>query len=461
MIDLRARAEKAMGENYKDAVLDRLGDSLNVAQFVSFGPDLSQRFSRIHGHPPNSGFPNPKAAVDALLKAAPEGLVNIRSFKPDSTKSSDFLLGFDNSNDVVMQLQRLSSGHFYTIVNETINMAGGVGGVLLGGLTEFAPNDTPRCVEKSGTASLPKHSATRMLRTVYRFEPKLDYDTDERVEFTIHLQRRGWLHEHTVIWELENVEPVKLEADIHWPNLFSEFLGDKAFGLLLADVMDLPVPLTTVISRGLPPFSFGQPTGTGETWLRTCPSRQEPGRFTSLRGWSDPFNVIQREDPQGMSLVAVLAQEAVEPVYSGALVTQPDGRPVIEGVRGAGDQFMLGQKAPEELPDPVVQSVRRLLNETQAKLGLVGLEWVYDGTVAWIVQVHSGATQTDGQDLFPGTADSFRQFDVRQGIEKLRKLIAEVQSTGEGIILIGSVGTTSHMGDILRKAQIPSRLHRA
>jgi len=421
---------------FKDAVLDKLASSTNVAQFVSFGPDLNQRFARIHEYPPNFSFGSPQVAVDALLEESPERLVNIRTFRPEFSESTDFLTGFDNSSDVIAQLQRLSTADLYTIVNEGISMSGGIGGVSLGGLLEFAPEDNPRCVERAGTACLPRDLAIRLLETVYRFDTRLNYEIDERVEFTVHLERRGWLHEHTIIWEIERISPVKLKANIQWPNLFSEFVGDKAFGLLLADLIGLPVPYTTVISRHLPPFSFGRPTGTGEIWLRTCPSQQQPGQYTSLKGWTDPFSLLQREDPQNTSLVSVLAQEAIEPAYSGALLIQPDGRAVVEGVRGLGNRFMLGQAPPEDLPNSVVRSVEQLLRETVAKLGFVRLEWVHAGDQTWIVQVHKGVTLTRGQDLFPGTAHSYRRFEVGAGIENLRSLISEVQATNEGIMVL-------------------------
>ena len=37
-------------------------------------------------------------------------------------------------------------------------------------------------------------------------------------------------------------------------------------------------------------------------------------------------------------------------------------------------------------------------------------------------------------------------------------LIARIEGTGEGVVLIGHVGVTSHFGDLLRRARIPSRI---
>ena len=52
------------------------------------------------------------------------------------------------------------------------------------------------------------------------------------------------------------------------------------------------------------------------------------------------------------------------------------------------------------------------------------------------------------------------RFEVKRGIEALRKLVDELRSGGEnhGIILVGNVGITSHFGDILRRSGIPSRI---
>jgi len=48
------------------------------------------------------------------------------------------------------------------------------------------------------------------------------------------------------------------------------------------------------------------------------------------------------------------------------------------------------------------------------------------------------------------------RFDVTQGLEALREVVEQVASKGNGIKLIGDVGITSHFGDVLRKAKVPS-----
>ena len=64
------------------------------------------------------------------------------------------------------------------------------------------------------------------------------------------------------MWEYETSDSAPASANLAWPNRFSRHIGDKAFGLLVADVMGLQVPKTTVLARRVAPFSFGEPTGS-------------------------------------------------------------------------------------------------------------------------------------------------------------------------------------------------------
>ena len=432
---------------------------MNVAQFVSFDSELRQRFARVFGHPANHQFASPGIAFEALFRVAPEGTVNIRTFKPGS-QSSEFLQGLNRIEDVEQHVRRLAKAGYYIIVNETVGMQGGVGGVHLGGVIEFSPEDTPRSVDKAGSASLPASMAVRLLQTVYRFKPELDFEPNERVEFTLHPKRRGWLHQHTIIWEHSEINAMEVIPDIRWPNLFSRFLGDKLFGLLIADMLGFPVPFTTAVSRSLAPFSFGESTGTAEVWTRTCPRDSRPGRFQTVYGWTDPFHLLLTEDPDGTMIASVLSQDAVDAQYSGGLISQEGTEPVIEGVRGRGNEFMLGLVPPEEIPLHVKESVYVLYTRVEQKLGPVKLEWAYDGVKTWIIQIMLAALSSTNQVIVPGSAGSFTRFNVEQGLESLRKLVETVKGEDFGIILIGDIGVTSHMGDVLRQAQVPSRIER-
>jgi hypothetical protein len=457
----RAGELNQRGGLIKDAVLDRVSEVANVAQFVSFDPEARQRYARIHEQAPNQKFESVERAIETLLAASPDGSVNVRSFTPENPKSREFIYGLRTVADAAAGVRRLAAEGLYTIVNETVDVAdGGVSGVALGDVIEVAPGDTPRAVEKPGTVSFSRALGLRLLEQVYHFRPALDFAADLRVEFSIHPLRRGFRRDHTIVWELEQVGRTHSAADTRWPNKFSRFIGDKAFGLLVASMLDLPVPATTVFARHLAPFNFGRETGTGETWIRTCPVVQDPGHYTTQRGWLDPFKLMHEEDPEGANIASVLAQEGIDAAYSGSLIVQADGDVKIEGTRGYGDKFMLGQIDLAALPEETLAGVRRLYEAAAGHLGPVRMEWVYDRTGrTWIVQLHRGQTSSQGAVIHQGEASIYHRFDVSEGIDELRKLIARVAGkSGEGIILVGQVGVTSHLGDLLRKAEIPSRV---
>jgi hypothetical protein len=444
----------------KDDRLSRLAERANVAQFVSFGPGpaLPQRRARLRGHGPDHRFAGVAEAVGALLALAPSGSVNVRSFRAGAPKGGPFSYGLTRRDDVLAVLRARAGEGLHTIANETIDVRdGGVSGVALGGLVEFAPGATPRSVEQPGTVALGHDAALRLLATVYGFTPELDGHPGQRDEFSIHPLVAGVRQTHTVIWEREPVEPLALTRRLAWPNAFSRFLGDKAFGLLVADLLELPVPATTVVGRRVAPFRFGRPTGGGERWLRTCPAEPVPGRFLTQRGWRDPFALLAGEDPTGTAVVAVLAQEGVRARWSGAAMPAGDGRLLVEGVAGFGDDFMLARTPPAALPDAVADDVRRVGARAAAALGPVRFEWAHDGDRAWVLQLHLAEAASSGTTIHPGTPARWRRFDPSLGLEKLRELIASVDGD-EGIEIAGHIGVTSHAGDLLRRAAIPSRL---
>jgi hypothetical protein len=444
----------------KDEMLSRLAQHANVAQFVSFGPgrDLPQRHARLRGHRPDHTFVGAAEAVGALLALAGSGSVNVRSFAAGSPRGSPFSYGLTSGDDVLATLRARAAGGLHTIVNETIDVDdGGVSGVALGGLVEFAPGDTPRSVERPGTVALAHGQAVALVRTVYGFTPDLEAAPGERVEFSVHPLVAGVRQTHTVVWETERVGPAPLAKPLTWPNRFSRFLGDKAFGLLVADLHGLPVPATTVVGRRVAPFRFGRPTGGKEWWIRTCPAEPVPGRFTTQRGWRDPFALLSEEDPSGTAIASVLAQEGVAARWSGAALPDGAGGLLVEGVAGSGEDFMLARAAPATLPEEVADDVRRVGSRAAAALGPVRFEWAHDGAVAWVVQLHLATVAASGATIYPGTPSRWRRFDPSLGLERLRELIATVPP-GEGVELTGDVGVTSHAGDLLRRAAIPSRL---
>ncbi|MGK7950421.1 MAG: hypothetical protein AB4368_16955 [Xenococcaceae cyanobacterium] len=445
--------------HYKDSILDNLAAQANVAQFISFSPTLEQRYARIYGYEANYKFTSLLEAINAILSRSPEHSVNVRSFNPLNPKSREFIYGLKDVDTIKDAVHRLASEGLHTIINETIDIDdGGVSGVLLGDIIEFAPGDTPRCVEKPGTAALPRQLGLHLLKTVYGFAPTLDYQPHTRVEFSIHPLRRGFLRDHTIIWELEDVGINHAQANIHWSNRFSRFIGDKAYGLLIASLLELPVPKTTVISRKVAPFSFGNPTGSTEVWIRTCPNVQVPGKFTTQHGWLDPFQLMQDEDPNGDIIASIIAQAGIEATYSGALMVNEEGTITIEGTKGFGEDFMVGIKKRDILPHEVINSVKVLYEQVAAKLGEIRMEWVADASQVWIVQLHCGATKSSGSIIYPGNPSQYHEFDVEKGLEALRELISSISDSSEGILLLGDVGITSHFGDVLRRAEIPSKI---
>ena len=450
----------------KDQRLARLAQHRNVAQFVSFssGPTPQVRFSRIRGYAPDEQFRDARVAISALMGAAPAKSINIRSFRPGQDKGNPFEYGLTNVDQAVSLTRSLAADGYLTIVNETIDTAdGGVSGVLFGGVIEFVPLDTPRGVEKPGVASLEAETGLELLRTVYGFRPAVEVESDERIEFSIHPVRVGYQHSHTLLWESERFAAVRLDATIFWPNRFSRFIGDKVYGLLIAHMLGVPVPATTVIARTVAPFQFGRPTGTAEIWLRTSPTEQQPGRFTTTYGWQDPYALLAKEDPGGTAIASVLAQEGVDPAYSGASLPGSKGDPdYFEGVAGSGDNFMLGQQPPEQLPPAVVNDVRDVIAQLRKVLGPVRLEFVHDGRQAWVVQLHLSRQRYRAGVISPGRPmNGWLDFDPRAGLESLNNMIDHAKAERKGIRVIAPVGLTSHVGDLLRKAGVPARLHLA
>jgi hypothetical protein len=445
----------------KDQRLTELAERFNVAQFVSFsaGPSPVVRNYRIYGVPPETEFADITAAIDTLLKAS-AGSVNVRSFRVGQDKGNPFKYGIRTTETAVATVRKLAAEGYSTIVNETIDTDdGGVSGVMLGGIMEFTPFDTPRGVEKPGTVSVPYQLGIGILSTIYGFQPDLVAIADARVEFSVHPMRVGYRRGHTLHWEIEFVESVDLAPRIIWPNRLSRHIGDKAFGLLIAHLLDLPVPRTTVIPRAVAPFEFGRTTGTTEFWMRTCPREPEPGRFTTRFGWYDPYQVMAVEDPDGSAIASVLAQESVAAEYSGA--SQPEGEDpdYVEGVGGRGDDFMQGIRRLEPLPNRVIRDVQGLAARARRVLGPVRMEWVHDGNIAWVVQLHLTSSEYRPTVINLGEPENgWLEFDPASGLTWLNDLISRARRERRGVRVVAPVGITSHVGDLLRRAKIPARL---
>lgn len=442
----------------KDEALAWLATSHNVALFASFAPlDLSVRYV-LGARPDQVQQWQASQAVDHVLANSRSGSVNVRTFRPHESKTSPFLYGLTSVEQVMQILEEHAAKGYYTIVNETIDVHdGGVSGVSLGGLLEFSPDGTPRVVEGDGVTSLAAPVGRRLLSAVYGNTLDIPSSPNFRYEFSVHPQRVGHRRSHVLVWEAETVAPVQLLPGITWPNNFSRMIGDKTFGLLLAYSVGAKVPFTRVISRRVAPFEFGLPTGTGEWWLRTAPSTQTPGHFTSAPAWQDPFQLLQKEDRDGL-IAAVLSQEAVPAEYSGATAMTSDDGLVIEGVAGTGDAFMLGRVSPQDLPAPVLEGVSQCVRDLRESIGDVRIEWAYDGDSVWVLQMHRIRDALPPGVLSPGEPESWIDFDPQEGLEVLRARIKDIGESAIGVRVVGPVGITSHVGDLLRQAGVPGRI---
>ncbi len=388
--------------------------------------------------------------------------MNIRMTLRHRPDGNPFEYGLMDARIVEEKVRGYINQGYDVIVNETIRVNdGGFSGVLFGYLMEGAPNETPRCVEKPGCMRLPRKLGFQLIRHVYGPHFHLPFDEKSRVEFSVHPHRVGYHKDFFVIWQEEEYDSAVLPPapKIVWPNRYSQAMGDKAFGLLVAHLLGVPVPQTTVFGRSIPQFTFGTSVHSGEpSWIRTAPKIQSPGQFTTKRGHADPFAIMQQDDPDATKIAAILVMDGVLPEHSGSAVTDAEGGLIVEGCASYGDKFMVGTEAPSKLPERVVRETQFLFSRLREELGDVRFEWVYDGEKAWLVQLHIGRVETFQDVIYPGTPKRWIMFDVGKGLEELRAMVQRIGSKKIGITVVGDVGLTSHFGDILRKAKIPSRL---
>lgn len=453
-------------DKLNNIVVSNLG---NIAQFISFSPNQNEKPRHVHiSKYSYTSKCSERSLIENLIEASSYKAVNIRSFSPEVMKGNKLVynMTLDDMDEIIKVLEANQSEGKYSIINENIDINdGGVSGVVLGDVIEFSPNDTPKCVDKEGVCSLPRDIGISILEKVYGFRPEINFRKDYRVEFSIHPSRQGLEKQHTIIWEYECYEEVSQKREIVWPNNFSKFIGDKAFGLLIADALGLKVPKTTVVSRNVAPFTFGKPTGLYENWIRTCPIIKEPGKYYTGDKWVDPFNLMDIEEKKGINpinIASILSQSAVESIYSGGCIIKRDAREdIIEGVLGKGDAFMIGQGSVEKLPNEILEKVKKLNNKIRSyydQIGEVSIEWVYDKKDVWVVQLNQIKVSSSQNIIVEGNPSKYIQFDVSTGLEELRSMIKNISDMDMGIELVGNIGITSHFGDLLRLAKIPSKL---
>jgi hypothetical protein len=446
----------------KDDVLANLARTSNVAQFLSVRADSPKVLRHLCVRGIMGGMVSIEDAIRKLVKESVDSMVNVRTFSDSPSKGGEFLMGLKNVDEVLAAVTKFTKAGISVIVNESINIHdGGVSGVWFGDSIEFAPDDTPRCVEKAGVCRLPRKIGEEIIQTIYGVALPAGFEQEDRVEFSVHPRRHGVQHSQFIIWEVERQQALGVEGkrQISWPNRFSQHIGDKTFGLLVANSLGYNVPRSTVISRRVRPFVFGESTGTNEFWYRTAPRRQLPGKLPTVLGHQDLFTLLDSvEGKDRDALASVLVQESVDSQFSGGAALRKSGEPVVEGVIGHGDQFMLGKSSPTSLPDDVFAKVQKVLIDIASSLGPCRMEWVFDGNKVWIVQLHVGAISSDPIRIVDGNADLWIDFHVSEGLEALRQLLSVSNLEGIGIRIIGDVGVTSHFGDLLRGSGIPSMI---
>jgi hypothetical protein len=87
------------------------------------------------------------------------------------------------------------------------------------------------------------------------------------------------------------------------------------------------------------------------------------------------------------------------------------------------------------------------------------VEWADDGERVWVLQLHRSRTA-----MAPGIfragdpAGGWLEFAPADGLDTLRRLVARAGAEGKGVLVTSPVGVTSHIGDVIRAAEVPGRL---
>ncbi|WP_148616432.1 hypothetical protein [Nocardioides rubriscoriae] len=441
----------------KDRQLAATARTSNTAYFASFAAHTGWlRYSNLPGTRDRRRQPF-SDLINDLLNLSANSSVNVRTFRLDSPQGNPFHYGLTDPNDIEQLVKQVIEDGYFAIVNETVDQHdGGVSGVSLNSVVEFAPDATPRSVERTGACRTSIDMANKILKIVYGAATTVPAAPGQRVEFSCHPHRVGPMRSSTLTWEAGPDQSALPAHPPRWPNDFSRHIGDKTFGLIIAHLCGAAVPHTKVINRRVAPFEFGTPTGTNEWWIRTAPTEAQPGLFTTDRGWRDPFELLAKEDP-GRLIASVLSQESVDAVWSGASApnTGLTGS-LLEGVPGFGDDFMLGRQSAQPIPADITKAVTDEIERLEDALGRVRVEWVWDGQRVWIVQLHHAGAPGQNS-LSHGEATIWLPYDPADGLDDLRRLVARAGREGAGVLVTRPVGVTSHVGDILRKANVPGR----
>ncbi|MGX1218692.1 hypothetical protein AB7M42_008957 [Bradyrhizobium diazoefficiens] len=462
-------------ETSRDARMIDISSSCNIAQFVSFDEFSKVRFVKLASREIEGRASDDLSQVLAeLFRASNSNLINLRFFHPGTSTGAVIVRDIESVDEALqISKSKMVSGG-YAIASEVLELAdGGVSGVLAGGTVEFLMGVTPRFVDQvdGGFPQLPSAVGERLLRSIYGDHVELSkFEPSMRVEFSIHPYDVGHMGRRMIVWDVYRLaNPSRLKPIISWPNLFSEWIGDKLYGQLLASSLGLPVPRSIAwlhpfvaadsanpIERWIPPegIAFGENTGTSEFWMRSCPSLRRPGLYPTIRGRVDPTNWMLGIDPLGTEIRSCLEQQHVGAQFSGAAFCG-DQSPLIEGIAGTGEQYMLGLCAPETLPITVQRTVACLAEEVSSMFGRSRLEWVFDGDRAWVVQINQIAGERREAISHEVPNEEYIDYDPIAGLAELQEIIDYAKIRGCGVRLARAVGLTSHVCELLNNAEVP------
>ena len=441
----------------KDDNLLELSRSANVAQFASFSPSGRPRVAVLR-EPVDLDRVSSDALLERLLESSSDHRINLRTFlESGENRSLPFEMGIQSLEEARARVKAFNALGYHVICNESIDLHdGGVSGVALDGFVEFAPGKTPRAVEEAGVARLSRDIAIRILSIVYQVAIDIPDSTGQRIEFSVHPRKRGVRSGHVIVWASQTAAWTSPTPPPMWPNDFSRHLGDKVFGLLVADAYGAPVPFTTVTPRNVAPFTFGKRTYTGDWWIRTAPAIPEGGLFPTLRGWRDPYALLS-QTPASDHIASVLSQEGVPPLFSGGAYVDLHGEMQVSGVCGDGENYMQGEQPAEALPNRVASAVKSLLAGLRETIGDVRLEWVYDGEQAWIVQCHAGRWPVHGLVIRDGECSNWVEIDASMKLNELRESLRRLPEQ-TGVIVRGEFGFASHKMELIIETGRPARL---
>lgn len=360
-----------MSDNLKDTKLYKLGDTHNTAQFVSFSPQIEKRYTRILGEE-RLVQDIPENYISTLIEQSEEKAVNISTFTSDFSEAP-IVQNLKSSGEVVENINRFAAEGLYTLINEKIDTNdSGILGNARGSILEFGPFNSANSLKN---CSFEIVSGLQLLEKIYGFLPNIGRPFSDKLQWSIHSVKKGLKKENTIIWEtVVDPEWQTVKPEFNYPNNFSLFLGNKLYGLLIADLLGFIVPKTLVFSRNVPPFTFGVETFSKEIFMRVA-ANQIRFNASALNkfGWLDPFKLLQEDRTSDIS--SVLIQDKIIEKFSGSCR--------IENNKPKASSNVL---IPEELKREVIRLTSKFRKEIP---NFIGFDWIF-GTnhIVYLTQIY-------------------------------------------------------------------------